>query len=153
MSFLIFVGYIVITTTKEEKQVNRKLLIGVFTGIVLFGGVVGVGALASEQENKQIKTYQADIKANLKKVDDDRIFDNRDDDFVNGQKQVVKITKDDAIKIATDNTPGEVVKVELDDSGYYEIDVVSSQSKVEYKIDANNGEILSKELDDDRSDD
>lgn len=49
-----------------------------------------------------------------------------------------------------DDTPGEVVKIELDDSMYYEVDVVNTQSKGEYKIDANAGEILSEELDDDR---
>lgn len=132
---------------------KRKLLIGVVTGLVLFGGVVGVGALASEQDNQQIETSKTEIKAQLNKVDDYLDDDHFGDDVAFAQNQNVKITKDEAIKIATNDTPGEVVKFELDDSRYYEIDVASDKYKVEYKIDANTGEILSKEFDDDRYDD
>ncbi|WP_187118882.1 PepSY domain-containing protein [Bacillus marasmi] len=135
---------------------KRKLIIGVMTGLVLFGGVVGVGALASEQDNTKIESAKNDIKVKINKVDDylddDRIFGD-DSDIAIEQIKNVEITKDEAIKIATDDTPGEVAKVELDDDGYYEIDVVTGQAKVEYKIDANTGEILSKEHDDDRYDD
>lgn len=137
---------------------KRKWLMGVITGLVLFGGVVGLGALANNDQPKSAQTLQTDIATKVNYVDDylddDRLFDDqRDNGLTTGQIPSVNITKEEAIAIATQETSGEVIKIELDDARYYEIDVMTDQYKVEYKIDANTGEILAKEFDDDRFDD
>ncbi|MDR4889516.1 PepSY domain-containing protein [Fredinandcohnia sp. QZ13] len=50
----------------------------------------------------------------------------------------MEISKDQAISIGTKNIPGTITEIELDDDGYYEI---------EMKISAVDGTILKKEVD------
>lgn len=57
----------------------------------------------------------------------------------------------DAMAIATEQIPGEVVKVELDTENgvlIYEVDIVNAQGiKYEVEIDAQTGQILKMKLD------
>ncbi|MBP2241774.1 putative membrane protein YkoI [Cytobacillus eiseniae] len=68
-----------------------------------------------------------------------------------------KLTKNEAIAIATKETPGKVVDADYDD-GEYEIEIHTATHEVEYEIDARTGQILEKDMekfddDDDRYDD
>ena len=62
-----------------------------------------------------------------------------------------RISIEDAMSIATEQLPGEVVKVELDTENgmpVYEIDIVNTQGiKYEIEIDAQTGRILEIRLD------
>lgn len=62
-----------------------------------------------------------------------------------------RISIEDAMSIATEQIPGEVVKVELDrEDGIliYEIEIVNTQGiKYEVEIDAQTGRILKMQLD------
>lgn len=62
-----------------------------------------------------------------------------------------RISIEDAMSIATEQIPGEVVKVELDrDDGIliYEIEIINTQGiKYEVEIDAQTGRILKMQLD------
>lgn len=62
-----------------------------------------------------------------------------------------RISIEDAISIATEQVPGEVIKVELDrENGLfiYEVDIVNAQGiKYEVEIDAQTGRILNIRLD------
>lgn len=82
------------------------------------------------------------------KVNDDR--DNDDDNGTNSQKTVssVKISKEQAISIATKDTPGKIVEIELDDDNHYEIEMIYEGKEVEMEISAVDGTILKKEIDD-----
>ncbi|MCM3670328.1 PepSY domain-containing protein [Mesobacillus maritimus] len=69
--------------------------------------------------------------------------------------QKTKLTKEEAVAIATKATPGKVVEVEYDD-GEYEIEIHTGKHEVDYEIDARTGKILEKDMDqfdDDRDDD
>ncbi|WP_010676508.1 PepSY domain-containing protein [Bacillus timonensis] len=80
------------------------------------------------------------------KVDDDR-----DDERITSQASgaTVKISKEQAISIATKDTPGKITEIELDDDGYYEIEMKHEGKEVEMKISVVDGTILKKEIDDD----
>nr|WP_309100222.1 PepSY domain-containing protein [Fredinandcohnia onubensis] len=82
------------------------------------------------------------------RVHDDR--DDDDDDRVTSQQSVssVKISKEQAISIATKDTPGKIVQIELDDDNHYEIEMIYNGKEVEMEISAVNGKILEKEVDD-----
>ncbi|WP_318505715.1 PepSY domain-containing protein [Bacillus sp. T3] len=152
---------------------KRKVLMGLIAGAILFGGAVGVGALADDS-NKEVSSAQVVVKSSNEKVNsddrhnesrgsgnqgsDDRYGDDRrsddkgsddqyDDNPTFHQNQTVEISKDEAVAIATKDTPGQVSKVELDDYRYYEIEVKNGQYEVEYKIDAHTGAILEKDID------
>lgn len=62
-----------------------------------------------------------------------------------------QITIEEAIRIARQQVPGEVVKVELERKGprlIYEVDIVTSQGvKYEVEMDARTGEVLEVEID------
>lgn len=66
------------------------------------------------------------------------------------------ITQEEAIAIATKDTPGKVIEVEYDD-GEYEIEIHTDTHDVDFEIDARTGTILEKDVDrlddDDRYDD
>ncbi|MEH7237146.1 PepSY domain-containing protein [Bacillus sp. JJ1562] len=81
------------------------------------------------------------------KVEDDR---DDDDDRVTTQVAATsaKISKEEAMAIATKDTPGKIVEFELDDDGYYEIEMKYEGKEVEMKISVVDGTILKKEIDD-----
>lgn len=62
-----------------------------------------------------------------------------------------QISIEDAIGIARDRVPGQVVQAELEREGgrmIFEVDIISTQGpKYEVKVDANTGEIIQVELD------
>jgi len=102
-------------------------------------------------------TYDDDVEVvvnattgKVVRVDDDR----DDDDRVTSQQAVssVKISKEQAISIATKDTPGKIVEIELDDDNHYEIEMIYDGKEVEMEISAVDGTILEKEIDD-RDDD
>lgn len=152
---------------------KRKVLIGIIAGAILFGGAIGVGALADEGNNDVSSAQLVDKSSNEKVSSDDRYNDSRgsenqgsddlygddrrsddkgfddqyDDNPTIHQTQNVNISEDEAVAIATKDTSGDVIKVELDDYRYYEIEVKNGQYEVEYKIDANTGAILEKDID------
>lgn len=101
------------------------------------------------------------------KVDDDR-DDQKDDDRNNtaatstttksgSEAPTTKqITIEEAVGIATKDTPGKIVETEYDDDGYYEIEMKHDGNKIEFKISGKDGSILKKEVefdDDDNYDD
>jgi len=103
------------------------------------------------------------VKANDDRDDDDDVkvknnvtsgtvvkVDDNDDDRVSSQKAIssVKISKEQAISIATKDTPGKIVEIELDDDNHYEIEMIYNGKEVEMEISAVNGSILEKEIDD-----
>jgi uncharacterized membrane protein YkoI len=94
---------------------------------------------AKEQNNVATET--------VVKVNDDR---DDDDNRATSQKAVssVKISKEQAISIATKDTPGKIVEIELDDDNHYEIEMIYDGKEVEMEISAVNGNILEKEMDD-----
>jgi uncharacterized membrane protein YkoI len=71
-------------------------------------------------------------------------------DRVNSQKAVSspKISKEQAISIATKDTPGKILEIELDDDNHYEIEMIYEGKEVEMEISAVDGTILKKEIDD-----
>lgn len=82
------------------------------------------------------------------RVDNDR---NDDDDQITSETAAasVKISKEQAISIATKDTPGKITEIELDDDGYYEIEMKHEGKEVDMEISAADGTILKKEIDDD----
>ncbi len=115
------------------------------------------GELVYEVELKG--TYDDDVEVvvnattgKVVRVDDDR--DDDDDDRVTSQQAVssVKISEEQAISIATKDTPGKIVEIELDDDNHYEIEMIYDGKEVEMEISAVDGTILEKEIDD-RDDD
>lgn len=62
-----------------------------------------------------------------------------------------RISIEDAISIAIEQVPGEVVKVELDSKNgvqIFEVDIINSQGlKYEVEIDAQTGRVLNIEID------
>ncbi len=132
---------------------KRKILLGGLTGLLILGGAVGVGAFSDNGNND---TGQ---KSNVEMIKDDRGSDRnvsvgREDDSNQVQNRKGMISEAEAIAIATKETPGNVVEVELDDD-YYEIEIKDGHYETEYKIDAYTGKILEKDvdLDDSRTDD
>jgi uncharacterized membrane protein YkoI len=85
--------------------------------------------------------------------DDDAASDDVNTQNTKAQATNPKVTKDEAIAIATKATPGKVVKVDEDDDGDYEIEIRTDTHEIEYEIDATTGKILEKDLDNLNDDD
>lgn len=105
-------------------------------------------------------TYDDDVEVvvnattgKVVRVDDDR--DDDDDDRVTSKQAVssVKISKEQAISIATKDTPGKIVEIELDDDKHYEIEMIYEGKEVDMEISAVDGTIIEKEIDDRVDDD
>ncbi|KAA0546320.1 hypothetical protein FZW96_16600 [Bacillus sp. BGMRC 2118] len=80
-----------------------------------------------------------------------KVEDEVDDDYKvvassKDQKIETKLTKEDAIAIATKDTTGKVVKFEYDE-GHYEIEIHTETHEVDYEIDARTGKIMEKDID------
>jgi len=90
------------------------------------------------------------VKNNVSSEKVVKVNADRDDDRVTSQKAVssVKISKKQAISIATKDTPGKIVEIELDDDNHYEIEMIFDGKEVEMEISAVDGTILEKEIDD-----
>ncbi|MCH1627026.1 PepSY domain-containing protein [Ferdinandcohnia quinoae] len=81
-------------------------------------------------------------------MDDDDDLNDFDDDNLNVISKSEKIiSKEEAVAIATKDTPGKITEVDLDDDGYYEIEMRHEGYEIDYKIDVFTGEILKKEVD------
>ncbi|MEH7382930.1 PepSY domain-containing protein [Bacillus sp. JJ1533] len=92
--------------------------------------------------------------ATVKEVrNDDRNDDDDDQKLSQTTAAAVKISKEQAISIATKDTPGKIVKIELDDDLYYEIEMIHEGKEAEFEISAVDGKILKKEIDDRDDDD
>lgn len=78
---------------------------------------------------------------------DDDIYEHDNDD--KNTKHSIHISLQEAVKIATKDTPGKVTKTELDDDGYYEIEIKTANNEVEVKVSVDDGKIIGKEVDDD----
>ncbi|MBM4760783.1 PepSY domain-containing protein [Bacillus sp. B15-48] len=107
-----------------------------------------------EQEGKKIDDDDDEVKfetVSAKLINSNATKTKNEDD-----KKAQRITKAEAIAIATKETPGTVVEVEYDD-GEYEIEIRTATHEVEYEIDAGTGGILEKEIEkleaDDHKDD
>ncbi|WP_158290523.1 PepSY domain-containing protein [Halobacillus salinus] len=61
----------------------------------------------------------------------------------------VEVSKEQAEKIAKEQVKAEIVKVELEGEGYYEIEMNDGQKEYDLKIDATTGEVLEKKEDKD----
>ncbi len=81
------------------------------------------------------------VKVNADRDDDDRVISQQ-------AASSVKISKEQAISIATKDTPGKIVEIELDDDNHYEIEMIYDGKEVEMEISAINGKIIEKEIDD-----
>jgi uncharacterized membrane protein YkoI len=101
-----------------------------------------------------------DIDVDIDAISGEIIKVDRDDDDVssaisdkvntqdkNTQATKKRITKDEAIAIATKETPGKVVEVDYDD-GEYELEVRTDTHEIEYEINARTGKIVEKDIDD-----
>ncbi|MGJ7919053.1 PepSY domain-containing protein [Neobacillus sp. LXY-4] len=129
-----------------------KLMLGVLAGLVLLGGAVGVGAISDKGTNQNGNTSNVNVVKD-DYYDDDymkRDGDGSDDKLNQTKNPQGKISEEEAVAIATKETKGNVVKVELDDH-YYEIEIKDGSYEVEYKIDLYTGKILDKEVDQDDS--
>lgn len=132
---------------------KRKLLLGGLTGLLVLGGAVGVGAFSDNSKNDA--GQKSNFEVNKDDWGDDKGSDRslsvgRDDDSNQVQNRKGIISEAEAIAIATKETPGNVVEVELDDD-HYEIEIKNGHYETEYKIDAYTGKILEKDVDQDDS--
>lgn len=116
------------------------------------------GELFYEIEFEGAHDDDADVVVNAKTGEVVRVDDDHDDDNYESTSQAkgtsVKISKEEAISIAIKDTPGTIEEIELDDDGYYEIEMKHNGTEVDMKISSNDGTILEKEIDDnDENDD
>ncbi|WP_077619320.1 PepSY domain-containing protein [Bacillus sinesaloumensis] len=97
----------------------------------------------------------AEVEINATTGEVVRVDDDRDDDRNRSEKAVksVKISKEQAISIAKNDTPGKITEVELDDDFHYEIEMKYEGKEVEFEISALDGTILEKEIDSDDDND
>jgi uncharacterized membrane protein YkoI len=115
----------------RKKKMKRKIIIGLVTGAVVFGGALAVGAVKNDDSSVNLKDQNA------------------------GQAMM---TFEEAKEIALDKQDGFVESIELEGKSgkpYYEVEIKNG-SEYEFKIDAVTGEVLSsteKQDDDWGSDD
>lgn len=142
---------------------RKALIIGV-AGFVLIGG-----AVAFANDDTEVKTAPASLK--VVDENDGRIVQKQEaansvgnttisqnskvhetsSDHKAGRVKGSFISKEEAIKIAINDSNGKIVEVEYDD-GHYEIEVINSKYEIEYEIDAYTGRILEKDIDDNDDD-
>ncbi|TDL50322.1 hypothetical protein E2R60_22560 [Paenibacillus dendritiformis] len=86
--------------------------------------------------------------------DDDDDADDRQRERRQGQAQerTASISKKQAIAIALQDTPGQVIEADSD-KNVYEIEIRSGNRDIEYKIDKYTGKIVDKDVDDADDDD
>ncbi|WP_404329810.1 PepSY domain-containing protein [Mesobacillus maritimus] len=100
-------------------------------------------------DDKKVKTDTVATHSIKSSQDDDAVSSatKGSTQDINAQAAKQRITKDEAIAIATKETPGKVVEVDYDD-GEYEIEILTETKKIEYEIDARAGRIVQKDIDD-----
>ncbi|MUV37006.1 uncharacterized protein JNUCC1_00812 [Lentibacillus sp. JNUCC-1] len=111
---------------------KRKLLIGSTALVLIGGGIAGTSVFAASA--------------------------GEDDDVSQKElKEMASISQEEAINISLEEVPGEAVQTELDDEdgkAVYEVDVKAEDGKMwDFEIDAESGDVLQKEADDDGRDD
>ncbi|WP_189655248.1 PepSY domain-containing protein [Bacillus sp. HNG] len=112
------------------------------------------GELVYEVELEGTHDDDAEVKVHATTGKVVKVDDDRNDDVNKSQKtSSVEISKNQAISIATKDTPGTITEIELDDDGYYEIEMKYDGKEVEMEISAVDGTILKKEMDDRDDDD
>jgi len=100
-----------------------------------------------DDKKVQTETVSAQSTQNGKDDDAGNSVTNVNEQGANAQATKLRITKDEAIAIATKETPGKVVEVDYDD-GEYDIEIRTETHEIEYEIDARTGRIVEKEMDD-----
>lgn len=103
-----------------------------------------------DDDDKKVKTETVSAES-IKNSHDDAVSSTLSDKVntqgTNTQSTKQRITKEEAIAIATKETPGKVVEVDYDD-GEYEIEIRTETYKIEFEIDASTGRIIQKDIDD-----
>lgn len=92
----------------------------------------------------EVKTNNAEVEYKIRATDGKIV--KKETDRKDDRQAKKKISKQDAINIATKNAPGKVTEVDYDDDGYYEIEVKSGNTEIEFKISAYDGEIIEKDV-------
>ncbi|WP_449537521.1 PepSY domain-containing protein [Ferdinandcohnia sp. Marseille-Q9671] len=115
------------------------------------------GELFYEIEFEGAHDDDADVVVNATTGEVVRVDDDDDDDdnyqaTSQAKGTTVIISKEEAIAIATKDTPGTIEEIELDDDGYYEIELKYNGTEVDLKVSSNDGTILEKEIDDNDDD-
>lgn len=102
-----------------------------------------------DDDDKKVKTETVSGQSIKNSQDDDAVSSATiaSTQDVNAQATKQRITKDEAIAIATKDIPGKVVDVDYDD-GEYEIEIRTETYKIEFEIDASTGRIIQKDIDD-----
>lgn len=132
---------------------RNALIIGVI-GFMVLGGAIGVGAMHKTNDDDFQKIA---LKANTTTTSpaSNPSTTISTDDSSSTASQKGKITQEEAIAIALNESPGTVTKAELDDDNEYEIEIQDGNKEFDYEIDAATGEIRERDTDffDDRDDD
>lgn len=81
-----------------------------------------------------------EFERDLESDDDDKYKDTK-------ENQRASISHKQAIEIALNDSPGKVTEAELDDDGYYEIEIKNGRTEIDMKVDAASGKIIKKEID------
>lgn len=145
-----------IISTEEAKQIALDEFGGKLKSIELEkddGMMIYDIELLSENKKDDID-IDIDIHAvtgeiiKVDRDDDDDFNDDFDDEYSDNNTHV-KISLEEAIDIARRDTAGEVKEAQLDDDGYYEIEIKQGRTEVEFKVDAEHGQIIEKEIDND----
>ncbi|HWO74475.1 MAG TPA: PepSY domain-containing protein [Bacillus sp. (in: firmicutes)] len=142
---------------EEAKDISLKEVNGTVESIELeeeHGRLVYDVDVYSKDNNDDVEVDVDAETGAVVKVDDVRNDDSQNTVTDSTQQSRNIITKEEAIAIATADTPGKAVEVDFDgDDGDYEIEIRDGNLKAEYKIDAYTGNILEKESEDDDWDD
>jgi uncharacterized membrane protein YkoI len=151
-----------IITIEKAKEIAVQEVDGIVKGVELEQEDSGLQYEVKIQDQETNEDRKVQVDASTGKVtkvettDDDSKDDNgkkndasykvNDDSKSSVGKNNKMISSEEAIAIATTDTQGRVVKVELDDS-HYEIEIKTGTYEIEYKIDSVTGAILEKEVD------
>lgn len=151
-----------IITMEKAKEIAVQEVDGIVKGVELEQEDSGLQyeVKIQDQETNEARKVQVDASSGkvtkVETTDDNGKDDNgkknddspkvNDDSKSSVGKNNKMISSEEAIAIATTDTQGKVVKVELDDS-HYEIEIKTGTYEIEYKIDSVTGAILEKEVD------
>lgn len=151
-----------IITMEKAKEIAVQEVDGIVKGVELEQEDSGLQyeVKIQDQETNEDRKVQVDASSGkvtkVETTDDNGKDDNgkknddspkvNDDSKSSVGKNNKMISSEEAIAIATTDTQGKVVKVELDDS-HYEIEIKTGTYEIEYKIDSVTGAILEKEVD------
>lgn len=167
---LVLIGGAISVAAYTEQEINKKVITLDKAEEIANSKVVGsIDSIELEREHGRLE-YHVDvqgqngeeIEVEMDAVTGEVIKVKNDDDDNNNTVTTtnttsgVKLTKEEAIAIATKDTAGKVVKFEYEE-GQYEIEIHTDTHEIDFEIDAQTGRILEKDMDsfddDDRYDD